>query len=98
MFIKIHEAYRTIVAVADGDLIGKTFEEGIKQIEVRESFFKGDQKTKEELLEIMQNFNADDATFNIVGNKSIETAREAGIIKEHGVMKIDDVPIALGLF
>jgi len=98
MFIKKHEAYRNIVAVADSDLIGKTFEEGIKQIEVRESFFKGDKKTKEELLEIMQNFNAEDATFNIVGNKSIETALEAGIIEQHGVMKIDNVPIALGLF
>ena len=98
MFIKIHEAYRNIVAVADSDLIGKTFEEGIKQIEVRESFFKGDKKTKEELLEIIQNFNAEDATFNIVGNKSIETALEAGIIEQHGVMKIDNVPIALGLF
>ena len=46
----------------------------------------------------MQNFNAEDATFNIVGNKSIETALEAGIIEQHGVMKIDNVPIALGLF
>ena len=57
MFVKIHEAYRNILAVADSDLIGKTFEEGIRQIEVKESFFKGDQKTKEELLEIMQNFD-----------------------------------------
>jgi hypothetical protein len=98
MFVKIHEAYRNIVAVADSDLIGKTFEEGIKQIEVKESFFKGDQKTKEELLEIMQNFNAEDATFNIVGNNAITTALEAGIIEEHGVMKIGGVPVALGLF
>ena len=98
MFVKIHEAYRNILAVADSDLIGKTFEEGIRQIEVKESFFKGDQKTKEELLEIMQNFDANDATFNIVGNNAITTALEAGIIEKHGVMKIDNVPVALGLF
>ena len=98
MFVKIHEAYRNILAVADSDLIGKTFEEGIRQIEVKESFFKGDQKTKEELLEIMQNFDANDATFNIVGNNAITTALEAGIIKKHGVMKIGNVPVALGLF
>lgn len=30
MNIKIHESYRNIVALADSELIGKTFEEGIK--------------------------------------------------------------------
>ena len=39
-----------------------------------------------------------DATFNIVGNNAITTALEAGIIKKHGVMKIGNVPVALGLF
>ena len=40
----------------------------------------------------------EDATFNIVGKESVLTALEAGIIKEDGVMKIQDVPVALGLF
>ncbi len=98
MFIKIHEAYRNIVALADAELIGQTFEEGIKQIEVRESFFKGDKKTKEEIIEILQNLDNEDATFNIVGEKSVQAAIEAGIIEEHGIMKIQDVPVALVLF
>tara|TARA_Y100000310_G_scaffold201547_1_gene201647 strand:+ start:2604 stop:2900 length:297 start_codon:yes stop_codon:yes gene_type:complete len=98
MHIKIHEAYRTIVALADSDIIGKTFEEGIKQIEVRPTFFQGDEKTKDEIIEILQQMDQNDATFNIVGNESIATALEAGIIEKHGIMKIQDVPIALGLF
>jgi len=98
MYIKIHEAYRTMVALADSDIIGKTFEEGIKQIEVRQSFFQGDEKTKEEVIEILQQMDQDDATFNIVGNESIATAIEAGIIKQHGIMRIQNIPIALGLF
>ena len=96
--MKIHEAYRTIVAVADAEIIGQTFEEGIKQIQVRESFFKGDLKTREELITILRNLNYEDATFNIVGEKSIATAIEAGIINGGGIMKIGSVPIALGLF
>jgi hypothetical protein len=98
MYIKIHEAYRTIAAIADADIIGQTFEEGIKQIVVRETFFKGEKKSKEELIKILQNLNYDDATFNIVGEKAVATAIEAGIISKEGVMKIDNVPIALGLF
>jgi uncharacterized protein len=98
MYIKIHEAYRTIVALADADIIGQTFEEGIKQIEVRESFFKGNLQTKEELLTILRNLDNEDATFNIVGEKAVATAIEAGIINEEGIMKIDNIPIALGLF
>jgi len=98
MYIKIHEAYRTIVAVADAEIIGQTFEEGIRQIEVTESFFKGDKKTKEELLLMLRTLDKEDATFNIVGLNSIATAIEAGIINENGVIKIDNIPIALGLF
>ena len=98
MHIKIHEAYRNIVALADSEIIGRTFEEGIKQIEVRPSFFEGEEKTKEEIIEILQNLDNEDATFNIVGNESVKTAIEAGIIEEHGVIRIDEVPVALGLF
>ena len=98
MHIKIHESYRTIVAVCDSDLIGKTFEEGIKQIKIRPHFFKGEEKNKKEVYKILQDLNKEDATFNIVGKEAVETALEAGIIEKHGIMTIQDIPIALGLF
>jgi hypothetical protein len=97
MQIKIHKAYRIVVALCDTNLIGKTFEEGIKQIQIRENFFKGDEKNKQETIEILQNMQKEDATFNIVGKESIQTALEAGIIKESGIIKIQNVPIALVL-
>ena len=98
MHIKIHEAYRKVVALADSEIIGKTFEEGIKQIEVRPSFFQGEEKNREEILKILRDLNQEDATFNIVGKESVAIALEAGIIDEQGVIKIQEVPIALGLF
>jgi len=98
MFIKIHESYRIIVALADSDLIGKVFEEGIKRINIRESFFVGEKKSKEEIVRILKEMDKEDATFNIVGDDSISAAIEAGIINEKGIMKIENVPIALGLF
>jgi hypothetical protein len=97
MQIKIHESYRKIVAVADSDLIGKTFFEGMRQIEVRPNFFKGDEKNTEELIEILKDMEKEDATFNIVGKESIKCALEAKIISKDGIITIDGIPIALGL-
>ena len=97
MHIKIHEAYRTIVALADSDIIGKKFEEGIRQIEVRPSFFQGEERSRNEVINILKKMENEDALFNIVGKESVETALEAGIIKPNGVIEIQGVPVALGL-
>ncbi len=97
MQIKIHESYRKIVAIADTDIIGKTFSEDIKEITLHENFFKGKEKTKQEIIEILQDMEKEDATFNIVGKEAVEAALESGIIKEEGILKIQEIPIALGL-
>ena len=97
MQIKIHEAYRRIVALADTGLIGKTFEEGIMQIGVRPNFYKGDEKSKNEIIKILKNMAKEDATFNIVGKESVEVALECGIIKQEGIMQIQGIPVALVL-
>lgn len=97
MQIKVHDSYRKIVALSDAELLGKTFTEGIKQIEIRANFFKGDKKSKEQIVEILKDMQKEDAMFNIVGKESINAALEAGIISKNGIIKIDNIPIALGL-
>ena len=66
MIVKIHTSYRYVVAICDSDLLGKKFEEGQFQLDVKESFFKGEEKPKEKVLEIMQDMAKEDATFNII--------------------------------
>ena len=97
MLIKIHKSYRIIVAVCDKELLGKKFEQGIRQLDVRESFYNGEQKEEKEMTELMKNLAREDATFNIVGKKSTETALKAGIISKEGIMKVQGVPFALDL-
>jgi hypothetical protein len=97
MQIKIHEACRIIVSLCDSDLIGKTFEEGIKQIEINESFFKGDEKGEKEVIKILKDMEKEDATFNIIGKESIKCALKAKIISKDGIITIQGVPIALVL-
>lgn len=95
MQIKIHQAYRTMVALADTNLIGKTFTQGIKQIEIRPNFFKGEEKNKQEIIKILKKMQEEDAIFNIVGKEAVQTALEAGVIDEKGIIKIQNIPLAL---
>jgi len=97
MLVKIHKSYREVVAVCDSELLGKRFEEGILQLEIRENFFKGEEKAEKEVIEIMKDATMEDATFNIAGKNSVECALNAGIISREGIKTIQNVPFALVL-
>jgi hypothetical protein len=97
LVFRIHESYRKVVAVCDAELVGKKFEEGIKQLEVRESFYKSQESDSEEIIEMMRRLTAEDATFNIVGKNSVNAAMKAGIIDEENIGKVQGVPFALVL-
>jgi len=97
MFLKIHQSYRNIVAVCDSDLLGKTFEDGNFQIEVKESFFKGEEVPESKVIFMMKKMSMEDATFNIVGKEAISAAIKAEIISEDSVGEIQGIPFALVL-
>jgi uncharacterized protein len=97
MFINVIESSRLIVAACDKDLMGKKFEENTFQLDVKETFYKGEEKSKEESINLFQDMKKEDATFNLVGNKTIEAALEAGIIVQENISKIDGIPFALVL-
>lgn len=97
MYLKIHKSYRNVVAIADSDLIGKKFEEGILQLDVRENFYKGEELPKEEVIKIIKKESIEDSTFNIVGKESTKTAVESGLISEEDIGEINGIPYALTL-
>lgn len=95
MLVKIHKSYRDVVAICDSELLGKVFEENKYQLDVKESFFKGDEKPKQEVLTIMKYMAGEDSTFNIIGKQSTDTALEAGLISKEGIKEISGIPFAL---
>jgi hypothetical protein len=97
MFVNVIKSYRDVVAVCDKELIGKRFEEGKFQLDIKENFFKGREFSKQEVSEIMKDMKTEDSTFNIIGERSIQTALEAGIITKKGIGKIAGIPFALVL-
>ena len=97
MLVKIIKSHRNIVIICDENLIGKSFSEGQFQIDIKENFFNGEKKTKQETLEIIKRMAEEDATFNIVGKESVEVALETGIITKKGIKTIQNTPVALVL-
>jgi hypothetical protein len=97
MLVKIIKSHRNIVVICDNNLIGKRLSQGEFQIDVKENFFNGEEKTKQETIEIIERMAQEDATFNIVGKESVETALEIGIINKEGIKTIQNTPVALVL-
>jgi hypothetical protein len=97
MFINIIKTYRNVVAVCDKELLGKKFEEGEFQLDLKENFYSGKEYSEKEVIEIIKDMQEEDATFNIVGEKSVNAALKSGIILKEGIKKIQGVPFALVL-
>lgn len=95
MLVNIIKSYREVVAICDAELLGKYFEEERFQLDIKQSFFSGEKASEEEVIQIMQDMSREDATFNIVGEKSVNAAIKAGIISENGIKKIQGIPFAL---
>lgn len=95
ILLKIHKSYRLIVAICDKDLLGKKFVEGKRQLDLSGEFFKGKEFSEEEVAEEVARLVGEDATFNIIGQDSISLARELGIVRDDGVMKVCGIPFAL---
>jgi len=97
MFVKIHNTYRDIIAICDSNLIGRKFEQGKFQLDCKESFYKGERYEAKKVKEIIKKMSEEDATFNIIGKKSVNCALKTGIITKEGIKKIQNVPFALVL-
>lgn len=95
MQVKIHHSYRIVVAVCDSDLIGKKFEEGNRQLDIPERFYKDTEMNEEQVIDLFARYSREDATFNIVGPEAVRVALNAEIIAEDHVGHIQGVPFVL---
>jgi uncharacterized protein len=96
-FVKIHKSYRWVVAICDVDLFGKKLVEGERVLDLSGRFFDGEAMDKEEAKRLIIDANGEDATFNVVGKRSVLLAKELGLVKEEGIIEIAEVPFALVL-
>ena len=98
ILINFHSSEHTeILTLCDSDLIGKKFEEGDRQLDVRENFYKGEEFSEEKVAALMKNERADDSTFNIIGKRAVDLALSSGIISDGNVGNVGGIPFALVL-
>ena len=97
ILIKVHESYRWVVAVCDRDVFGRKLTDGKRVLDVSGVFFEGDEFDEDAAKEEILRCHGEDATFNVIGEKSIALMKEIGLVKDEGVMVIDGVPFALVL-
>lgn len=89
-FVKIHKSQTELIAICDADLLGKTFSEGRLKLKVSEHFYKGKEKSGEEVEKIMK----EESDFNLVGEKTIKLALKVGLIDQDCIITIQGVPHA----
>ena len=88
MFVKIHRNERdTILAACDEDLVGKTFREDNKRLDVSEIFYRGESVEREMLVERMKNVTI----MNLVGDEVVAIAIEEGYATEDSVIQVDGI-------
>ena len=89
--IKIYKQGKDLlVGACDEKLLGKKFEDGKFQIEVKKDFYGGKRVTSE----ILKTYLVEATIANLVGQETIKCAIEAGIIDPDCVIKIKGIPHA----
>ena len=83
--VKIHKSGGdTLVACCDKEILGQTFTDGELDIHISERFYGGEHLSSEEFIKILEQ-----ATIaNIIGEKSVKAAVEAGLVDESSVASV----------
>lgn len=97
VLLKVHKSYRWVVAVCDKDIFGRKLLEGKRTLDISGEFFNGECMSDDEVMKEIIRCNDEDATFNFVGKKSVAIAKKLGIVKDEGIVFIEDIPFALVL-
>lgn len=75
-----------LVSVCDPDVLGETFEEGDISLTVTEEFYAGDEVDADAVVDSLHRASV----ANIVGERAVTVAIDAGIVEEANVLAIED--------
>ena len=91
MYIKVHKLHeRVIVAICDEDLLGKRFEEKEHLLEIPERFFKGEKKSKEDMIPLIKKAHI----INLVGKESVQFGIQNKLIDKNNIKTVKNIPHA----
>ena len=79
-----------ILAVCDSELLGNCFSEGDAQLDLTSDFYKGEEKSEDDIADLMRNAYL----VNLVGEKACNLAKREGLLEDEEIKRIKDVPYA----
>lgn len=91
MFIvteKTTPAGQVILVITDSELVGKVFTEGNKQLDLSKDFYKGEEKTLDEIKSLIKKAYV----LHLTGKGSVQLCTDLGYVEK--VIVIDSVPHA----
>ena len=92
IFVKEHtHNERQLLAICDGNLIGKIFEEEDKTLNVSKNFYQGEPLFEDDIIKLIKS----NTLLNIVGEESINFSLKHKLIDKKGILKINNIPYAL---
>jgi len=96
MIVKVHNRSggKKIISICDKELVGKKFNEKKIQLDLSSNFYKGKEKTEEDVRKIVK----EAYILNIAGKKSVGFCLKEGWISKNNIMRIKNIPYATCLF
>jgi hypothetical protein len=82
-----------LVSVCDSECLGETYVEGEVTLDVTEGFYGGDEATEADEETIVASLTRASVA-NIVGERAVSVAVEAGLVDEERVLSVDGTPHA----
>lgn len=79
-----------LLVVTDEDILGKTFEEGKIQLDLTKEFYKGEEKSKEEVKELF--VKARD--IHLTGKEAVAVGVELSYVESDHIIYVEGVPHA----
>lgn len=88
MFVKLHrDEQAVILAACDEDLVGQTFRDGDRKLDVNEIFYRDEVLDRDGLVQRMKSVDI----MNLVGDKAVAVAIEEGYASAEDVIIIAGV-------
>lgn len=87
---KYKQGQDLLIGACDEKLIGKKFEDGKLQIDVRKEFYDGERIT----TKVLKKFLEEATIANLVGEETVKCAIEIGLVDPSCVLKIKGIPHA----
>ncbi|MGM5485339.1 MAG: DUF424 domain-containing protein [Nanobdellota archaeon] len=83
-----HKDGRSVMTLCDENILGKTFEEGEKILDLSSPFYDG----KKISHDYARQFTKTVSSINAAGEESVDFLIKEGLTKEEDVLKIDNIP------